>query len=159
MNTIELALKRIFDNGDTTIGYMVDITAKAFLSYTCEDQKQIAKKVPGETRIPAGRYRITLNKTLTPKTQQYRDNYTWFKWHIMLNDVHGFTGIYIHIGNSDEDTDGCLLMGDTANNIAVYPTGRAITESKNAFERFYKKYYPILDSDVPVYITVTDEQF
>ena len=156
---VELALRRVYDNSDTTLGYMLDLTEKLFLGFTCEDQKQIGPKLKGETRIPAGRYRITLNKSLTPKTEEYRKNYAWFVWHMMLNDVHGFTGIYIHIGNSDEDTDGCLLLGDNATNIAVYKTGRSITESKNAFERFYKKYYPLLDSDVPIYITVIDEQF
>jgi len=158
----ELVLRRIFDNGDTTVGYMIEKGPhQAFIGYTCEDQKQIGPKIKGETRIPGNkRYRLTINKALTGKTEEYRKNYTWFKFHIMLMDVEGFAGIYIHIGNDDDDTDGCLLIGDKQSNISLTPAiAKPIENSTNCFKRFYQKYYPLLDAGVPVYLTIIDEEF
>jgi hypothetical protein len=158
----ELELRRFVDNGEATAGFLIEKKPyPAFLGYTLEDQAQ-AKKVMKETRIPAGRYRLVLNRSTvpTPKTEQYRKKYPWFKWHIMLLDVKGFSGIYIHIGNDDDDTDGCILLGDVIDNIMLR-RATPLTQSTNAFERFYKKYYPILENEntEPVYLTVVDEQY
>ncbi len=134
---------------------------KDFLGYTLEDQFQAVKQMK-ETRIPAGRYRLVLNKNVDLNadnlTTRYRKRYPqWFKYHIMLLGVPGFTGIYIHIGNKDDDTDGCLLLGDRSDNLAL-KRENPLTESTPAFHRFYMKYYPLLDQDVMVYLTIEDEK-
>lgn len=154
----ELELRRISSHSEASMGYIVELSPNAaWIGFTLEDQKQLVKVVK-ETRIPAGRYRLTLNKSLTEKTAQYRKNYTWFIWHIMLNDVQGFSGIYIHIGNDDDDTEGCLLIGDVLASIHKYAE-KPLRESTDAFKRFYLKYYPLLEENVPIYLTVKDEQF
>lgn len=57
-------------------------------------------KVPGNTCIPYGTYKITI--TYSPK----------FKKNLpLINDVKGFEGIRIHSGNNNNDTSGCLLLG------------------------------------------------
>ena len=56
-------------------------------------------KVPGRTAIPAGRYRIVMRQS--PKFGVVPE----------LLDVPGFTDILIHAGNTDADTQGCLLVG------------------------------------------------
>lgn len=63
-------------------------------------QPVAAWKVPGETAIPAGLYRVTL-------TQSSRFN----RIMPLLNDVPGFSGVRIHAGNTAESTHGCLLLG------------------------------------------------
>lgn len=159
MVTRELRLKRIASHTEATMGYLIEMNPNpSFCGFTLEDQKQLGPKVPGETRIPAGRYRLTLNKSVTKLTEKYRKNYGWFKWHLMLHDVEGFTGIYIHIGNDDDDTDGCLLLGDSLASIFKYKE-KPLRESTDAFKRFYEKYYPLLELNTPIFITIEDEQF
>jgi hypothetical protein len=59
-----------------------------------------AKKVPGKTAIPAGRYRLIVD---------WSNRFQKYAFHIL--DVPNFDGIRIHSGNTDKDTDGCLLVG------------------------------------------------
>ena len=110
-----------------------------FFCYTLEDQFQ-AKKIKGETRIPEGTYNLGLQMAATPLTLSYRKKYDWFKNHIHIKNVPGFTGIYIHVGNDDGDTAGCLLLGDTSINDPKDISGFQ-GRSRQAFERFYKKFY------------------
>ena len=57
-------------------------------------------KIHGETAIPEGRYRITMENSprFGPGT-------------LTVNDVPGFEGVRIHAGNTDGDTEGCPLVG------------------------------------------------
>jgi hypothetical protein len=51
-----------------------------------------------------------------------------------LQDVPNFTWILIHCGNTDEHTDGCLLVGSQA---ITEPGDMMITASGAAYRRFY----------------------
>lgn len=57
-------------------------------------------KVPGETAIPRGVYRLTLEASpkFGPDTPS-------------LHNVPGFKWIRIHAGNRPEDTEGCIIVG------------------------------------------------
>ena len=57
-------------------------------------------KVFGSTCIPYGTYKVTI--TYSPK----------FKKNLpLINNVKGFEGIRIHSGNTNYDTQGCVLLG------------------------------------------------
>jgi len=143
---MNLVLKRKRNNGDTTIGNLRD----GFLSmHTLEDEPREVK-VKGETRIKAGTYEILERKVISPKTKKYRNRFPWFNWHLELQDVPNFKYVYIHIGNKDEDTDGCILVGEEA-------SGNRIIRSTEAFSRLYHYIMGALNSGERVFISIIDE--
>jgi hypothetical protein len=83
-------------------------------------------KVPHETAIPRGTYDLLVT-----------DSVRFKKPMPLVAGVPGFEGIRIHSGNSDADTDGCILVGETAGH-------DFISQSRLAFERVF----PIIVSDV-----------
>jgi len=150
-------LQRYSDNRESTLGWLFKTgVLTPFQCYVLEDEFR-ESKVSGETRIPAGTYNLVLQKTETPKTLQYRKKYPWFKHHIMLENVPGFVGIYVHVGNTDSDSDGCLLLGDSADNNSVAPG--TISNSTLAFKRFYDNIYDHLAKGNTATIEVRDEKF
>lgn len=141
---IEYVLTRYSDNRDSTLGLLhkkMQTGKLLFQAYTLEDQFQEVK-VRKETRVPAKIYEIVIQMQDTPKTIQYRKKYTWFQRHLMLKDVPNFTGVYLHIGNTDEDTEACILLGDNADNNVIGPG--SISNSTASFMRFYKELYDVL---------------
>lgn len=117
---MKLLLRRIFKGPSYTIG-------KLFINgvYECdtlEDQDKgltsqmtleeiKAKKVYGETAIPTGVYKLNMN-TVSPK---FKDR----SWAIpykgilpRLENVKGFEGVLIHVGNKPQETLGCVLVGE-----------------------------------------------
>jgi Family of unknown function (DUF5675) len=150
-------LQRFSDNRQSTLGILIKIPVTGrpfFQAYTLEDEFR-ESKVSGETRIPAGKYEVVIQMNETPKTKQYRERYKWFKNHLMLNNVPGFTGIYIHVGNTDDDTDGCILLGDNADNNQIGPG--SISNSTASFKRFYDEVFDWLDNGNKVFIEIKDE--
>lgn len=115
----------------------------AFECFTLEDQRQV-KKVKGETRIPDGKYQVKLRKVLSPLTEHYRDKYRWFKWHLELQDVPNFQHVYIHIGNTEKDTDACILVADQSYS-DPNDYSSTIGKSTQAFKRFYEIAYKTLE--------------
>lgn len=148
MRTIECELQRVFSRLDFTSGYFsIDGTP---LYCTLEDEIR-SKKVHGETCIPPGRYEVVLQKNLTPLTKRYRKRFKWFKHHLMLKDVPGFSHIYIHIGNDDEDTAGCPLVGYTMD---LSNANGWVGKSTQAFYNLYRRLYDKIKKGHKVYITI-----
>jgi hypothetical protein len=152
METRIYNLYRFSHSEDYTYGLLFLESSKYPEGFVLEDEHRDVK-VMGETRIPAGTYEIVLNKALTPLTKKYRGKYSWFHWHLMLKEVPGFTGVYIHVGNSDEHTEGCLLMADTCD-LTPNTIDGFIGESTPCFERFYKNITPFLDEGNRVFIEI-----
>lgn len=146
---MNIELKRYSDDGDSTLGlFYID---DKFVCYTLEDEHRDVK-IKGETCIPEGTYNVIYQDNITPMTEKYRGKYDWFDKHLMLENVEGFNSIYIHIGNTDENTDGCLLLGDST--ISNVTKDGFIGSSKNAFKRNYKTICDAINAGVPVSITV-----
>lgn len=124
-------LKRISDNGKSTIGYL---SADKFKCFTLEDEYR-EEKVKRETRIPAGRYRVKLKRVLTGLTKKYREKHPWFTWHLELQNVPNFTSIYIHVGNFETQTEGCILVGMGA----MSGDKQSIQQSVVAFKDLYQE--------------------
>lgn len=86
-----------------------------FKFYTCEDAIREKPGVPveewkikGDTAIPRGTYRVII--TFSNRFQKHLP---------VLLDVPGFTGIRIHAGNTEKDTEGCILIGTGRTNGSI----------------------------------------
>jgi hypothetical protein len=154
---MKLILQRYSDNGESTQGLLFVVDQEQnrlrFLNYTLEDEYR-EQKVMGETCIPAGLYEVVFREVESPKTKSYRDRFSWFTWHLMLKDVDGFEYVYIHIGNDDDDTDGCILVQDQANNNQVADGFNSA--STPAYRRLYALAESVLLNDEKIFIEVRD---
>lgn len=129
-----------------------------FQCYTLEDEKRDVK-VHGDTCIDAGMYNMTLRneggKTAT-YWQRYPDIHKGMIW---LRDVPNFRFIYIHKGNHDAHTLGCVLVGEQ-----VDPSlENRLDQRRKIFfsEKAYLKIYPMIanhiDSGKQAVIRITDQ--
>lgn len=146
---MRITVHRVHDTGNQTIGYL--LINGIYFCWTLEDEFRKEKK-KGDTRIPNGVYQLGIMKADTPLTLKHRKSYgSWFKYHIEITKVPNFTGIYIHAGNDETHTDGCLLLGDTLNNPNIVPKN-PLLNSTQAVKRFYEIVYPLLEQGEQVLI-------
>ena len=151
--TVIYRVYRLNDNCESTIGALTK--ENGLFCYTLEDEYR-KKKVKGDTRILEGVYQIKFREELSPKTKAYRSRHNWFTWHLELQDVPDFKNVYIHYGNDDDDTDGCILVGDVLNNNSI--KDGFIGESRNAFQRLYLDMKNHLNKGV-VFLSIHDNTF
>lgn len=90
-------------NSTASIIYLGD----TFMGFVIEDGHRSTKD-PGVTRIPGGTY-ATRKRTWGGHYESYRRRFG-HEFVLELLDVPGFTSILVHIGNSVDDTSGCLLI-------------------------------------------------
>ena len=108
-----------------------------FECYTLEDQYQEVK-VMHETCIPEGTYDIKF-RTVGGFHERYKKRYGNSHYGMLhLQDVPGFTYILIHAGNTDEHTSGCLIVGETQQDLDVSEDG-FVGSSGNAYVKLYNK--------------------
>ena len=133
---MKLQVLRFSSESDSTNGLLLDVTDGInFLAYTLEDEYR-KKKRSKETRIPAGTYEIKLRNE-GGFNQRYSKRYpSIHRGMLHIIDVPGFEYILIHVGNSDEHTAGCLLVGDSQENNQINKNG-FIGSSGNAYKRIY----------------------
>ena len=116
---MELKLKRIAKKATYTIGKLYvngtyfcdtleDKDRGLTSSMSVEEIKR--KKVPSTTAIPTGIYQVTLN-VVSPKYKSVR-KYSFCDGKLpRLLNVKGYEGVLIHVGNTDKDSAGCILVG------------------------------------------------
>ena len=150
---ITLTVLRYMHDQETTLGLL--FVGHEFFSYTLEDTYR-KTKIAGKTRIPKGTYRLAFREVETDLTLKYRKTRPWFKYHLHVKDVPGFSGIYIHSGSTHEHTAGCLLV---ATSIQSNSTRKMIHDSRVTFERLYKMLRPKIETGVNVRIRYYDEDF
>ena len=127
---IRLRVDRIRQEGRATLSMIyVDGT---FVCFGLEDEFRTVKE-RGNTRIPAGVYRLTRRfegRHFVKYSKAYGHRST-----LWVRDVPGFEYIMIHVGNDHLDTLGCLLCGSTA---SVDAKGHAtVSGSVIAYRKLY----------------------
>jgi hypothetical protein len=107
---MKLSLKRIAKKQTYTVGKLY-IDGEYFCD-TLEDQDRhlsqnmpladiVQAKVMHKTAIPTGTYPVIVNVSPARKRLLPR-----------LQNVPGFEGILIHRGNTEDDSSGCILLGE-----------------------------------------------
>ena len=108
-----------------------------FECFTLEDEVRNVK-VHSETAIPLGEYEIKLRTEggfHTKYTSRYGSIHKGMLW---LQDVPGFTWILIHTGNTDQHTAGCLLLGETQQDLDKGKDG-FVGGAGDAYKKAYPK--------------------
>ena len=114
-----------------------------FECYTLEDQYQAGPKIYGETCIPEGTYDIKFRKT-GGFHARYSERYKNAHYGMLhLQNVPNFKFVLIHSLNNDDQTMGCLGVGNTQQDLDVNKDG-LITQSRDAYKRMYSKVASVL---------------
>lgn len=136
---MDLKVSRILEYQGSTIGALLlsEPGGDKHLCYTLEPGFNKIK-IPGETRIPAGKYILQLRK-VGGFHQRYK-NASWLpdgfhKGMLEVIDVPDFMYILQHVGNSKKDTKACTLWGM---DFEKHENGFFLKSSRLA----YKKVYP-----------------
>ena len=120
---MEILLHRVARKQNYTIGHLY-INGERFCDTIEDTDRDLNRngvfdageiKIPSETAIPNGRYRVTM-KIQSPKFSK-KPEYNWWKpggkfgmLPRLLNVPH-FEGILIHAGSSEKSSAGCIIVG------------------------------------------------
>lgn len=135
-----ITIKRTYRKPDYTIGDLY--INGAWFCNTLEDtdrylnQSQTVEHILnikrfGDTAIPAGRYKLTIDIVSNKFASREKYKCIGGKMPRVL-DIKGFDGILIHPGNTNADTKGCILVGKNR------LPGR-VTESVDTFFKLYEE--------------------
>ncbi len=133
---MDIELRRnVFTSNSTTGDLLLD---GKFECFTLEDPvRPPGVKVPGETAVPEGTYEVVI--TLS---QRFKRDLP------LLLNVPDFEGIRIHTGNTQVDTEGCILVGTSKQS-------DVILNSRVAFNTLFPKIQMALQSE-RVFITIVN---
>ena len=115
---MQITVKRLHKTDTSTIGEL--LIDGIFECYTLEDvERQV--KIKAETAIPKGTYKVIINQSNRFKRLMP-----------LLLNVPNFEGVRIHAGNTNHDTEGCILVGRIRSR-------DFIGQSRKAYEKLFKK--------------------
>lgn len=140
---MELLIKKIAEINNATLSALS--AEGVFVCFVLEDGHRDVK-VPGETRIPAGRYPIVARKR-----GKFYNLYKSRFGHTFVAEVWnvpGFSDILIHMGNSVTDTRGCVLVGLMATH------DFRIANSESAYLMLYRIISAAFTRKEDVYLTI-----
>jgi hypothetical protein len=109
-----------------------------FFSWTLEDPTRTGPKLPGETCIPCGRYRVIID---------WSNRFQRMMPHIL--DVPDFLGIRFHVANKAKDVAGCIGLG-------YFRGYNQIWDSRHAFEDFFGRLEAALKAGEEVWLTIKE---
>ena len=141
---MEIKVVRYILTNEYTVGKMyID---GEYITDTIEDRfREIEKKedkVYGLTAIPCGSYPVVLD---------FSSKYSKMMPHIL--DVPYFSGIRIHCGNSDEDSLGCIIVGEFVQGVA----GGWVKNSRITYSKVFTKLKEASDKGERIFITISIE--
>lgn len=165
-STADLICQRLAEYGNATTGMLIvnalpdmgDLNPGA-VCWTLEDRYS-RSKIYGETRIPAGLYRMR-KRNWGGTFGKYRDRFG-HEFVVEICDVPNYSDVLIHIGNTANNTLGCLLVGCHANkSFGQDPDADpTIGHSTKAYLDLYQDVFrPLFASKTDPTILVRDEDY
>jgi hypothetical protein len=147
--TEKSTISRLLINGEFS-GYILEDPVRVLVDKNNDGDFDDAGegKIWGRTAIPAGVYHPKIRKS-GKHYLKYRKRWDWHKGTITLDPVPGFKWIMIHLGNTPEDTHGCLLPGLTYGKDRVF-------SSTSAYYKIYHPIYAALEAKEEVTWTIID---
>jgi len=144
--------ERIYSDEDASFSIL--FIDDVFECFVIEDEFR-ELKVPKETRIPAGNYKIKVRTWGGFHARYQRKFYKFHKGMLELVGVKNFKDILIHVGNYEYNTDGCLLVNS---GILVSDDNISGQRSIPAYKKFYNKVIDAaLNNDLRINIIDRDQ--
>lgn len=140
---MKLLLKRQQCGKTSTLGQLyVNGAPECFILEDTDRQLELnpEAKIAGNTCIPRGTYRVIITFS-----NRFKKDLP------LLVDVPGYAGVRIHPGNTDKDTEGCLLPGTS---FAASDGGYVVNNSREAFRRLFLKLEEAFDKNEEITIDV-----
>lgn len=149
---MELKLKRIARKATYTIGRLY-VDGQRFCDTIEDTDRGLSQSLPlsynkskkkhGITAIPVGKYRVTLD-VQSPRFSK-KKQYEFCKGYLpRLVNVPAFDGVLIHIGNTANDTEGCILVGEN----------KEVGKVLNSTATFHRLYDVLKNAKDTIYITI-----
>lgn len=137
-------LNRYWSNNEATLGilYACDDKGIRVIAHSLEDPHQV-HKIPGRTRIPEGQYHLK-RRTYGRWAKYFSD--LGYPGSIEIYPVENFTDILVHVGNKDENTEGCILLGLGVHMCYGDREEPYLFSSKYGCQNFYDVFYSKPDS-------------
>lgn len=137
MTRPDIILERLKHDAHATLGRLYH--GPFLLCYTLENRppKIPGMKEPGRSRIPAGRYPLTLRRVGNFHSD-YQDRFPWHEAMIEI-ELPGWDAVLFHIGNYHRDTAGCVLTGEQPGKDAEGDGSLTVWGSRAAYEDAYPK--------------------
>ena len=136
----KIVIERKYKGSDCTSGY-VAINGKAKM-YALEKPWQ--NNATDMSSIPQGTYKASLRYDHTDQ------------WRIELQDVPNRPNIQIHIGNTTQDTKGCILVGMGLANGQMCQLSNSADAYKALKKEFYGSETPISTPDKTITVEMVD---
>ena len=115
---MKIEIKRLHKTANSTIGEL--LIDGVWECYTLEDIERPVK-IKAETAIAKGTYKVIINQSNRFKRLMP-----------LLLNVPNFEGVRIHAGNTNHDTEGCILVGRTRSK-------DFIGQSRKAYDSLFAK--------------------
>lgn len=151
-----ITLNRKHSTHDSTIG-VIGIDG-APICASLEDGFR-SPKVPHFTRIPEGLFKVTF-RTVGGFHGRYLKRFgtDFHKGMLWIRDVPEFEYVLFHMGNTVEDTDGCVIVGNK--DLAPGPgfPNYRVAESEIAYRKFYPVARDALLSGEPLWVQISDDE-
>ena len=154
---MKLLLTRFSTTEESTLGLLHLKTKNnfQFLCYILEDTYR-QEKIKHQTRIPNGKYQIKY-RTEGGFYERYKTRFHDInnkRGMLELQNVKDFKYVLIHPGNNKNDTSGCLITGNHANNNT--DNDGYVGASVDAYKKLYRLIAITLDDDQEVTIKIED---
>jgi len=155
---VTVILERYGFGSDSTLGRLWSINStgeRDFECFTLEDERREIK-IAGETAIPTGTYELKL-RTEGGMHEKYLRKFMELphRGMLWLQNVPDFEWVYLHVGNTDDDSEGCPLVGQTP---AVTERGEfMVYKSTAAYRALYPKLAEPISDGEKVVLQIKDK--